>query len=195
MAWVFFLLAVALTVPILGLAILSAQWEAYLVAALFLAPFWFLWWKVVQLTRPRAQLRQFDLDELVQRDAGLRQFDLDELLQRDAALLEPDEESSLIDYAKEIEKERKRKTDLAWARRVIEDEASVERSSPGRKGIPRAVRHAVWSRDGGRCVECGSSEKLEFDHIIPLSRGGSNTERNIQLLCESCNRRKGATLG
>ena len=40
----------------------------------------------------------------------------------------------------------------------------------------------VWRRDQGRCVKCGSNEKLEFDHIIPLSRGGSNTFRNVQLL-------------
>ncbi|MGH9199405.1 MAG: HNH endonuclease [Acidimicrobiia bacterium] len=34
----------------------------------------------------------------------------------------------------------------------------------------------------------------EFDHIIPLATGGSNTERNVQLLCESCNRQKGARI-
>ena len=43
-------------------------------------------------------------------------------------------------------------------------------------------------------VECGSKEQLEYDHIIPVSRGGGNTERNIQLLCETCNRSKGATI-
>ncbi len=59
-----------------------------------------------------------------------------------------------------------------------------------RKSIPESVRHEVWRRDKGRCVECGSKEKLEFDHIIPVSKGGANTARNIQLLCESCNRKK-----
>nr|WP_319272371.1 HNH endonuclease [uncultured Draconibacterium sp.] len=59
-----------------------------------------------------------------------------------------------------------------------------------RKSIPKSVRHEVWRRDAGRCIECGSKEKLEFDHIIPVSRGGANTARNIQLLCESCNREK-----
>ncbi len=57
------------------------------------------------------------------------------------------------------------------------------------------VRREVWRRDQGRCVSCGSMEKLEFDHIIPVARGGSNTVRNIQLLCERCNRRKSSTLG
>lgn len=56
--------------------------------------------------------------------------------------------------------------------------------------ISKSVQREVWKRDEGRCVECKSKELLEFDHIIPFSRGGSNTVRNIQLLCESCNRKK-----
>ena len=64
-----------------------------------------------------------------------------------------------------------------------------------RQVIPEVVRHEVWRRDQGRCVRCGSQQRLEFDHVIPLSKGGSSTARNIQLLCEPCNRTKGATLG
>jgi hypothetical protein len=59
-----------------------------------------------------------------------------------------------------------------------------------REGIPTAVRRAVWARDNGRCAKCSSRERLEYDHIIPVSKGGSNTERNIELLCEACNRAK-----
>ena len=59
-----------------------------------------------------------------------------------------------------------------------------------RETIPESVRMLVWRRDGGRCVSCGSNERLEFDHIIPVIRGGSNTARNVQLLCERCNRSK-----
>jgi hypothetical protein len=62
---------------------------------------------------------------------------------------------------------------------------------PRREAIPRAVQREVWQRDGGRCVECNSKEKLCFDHIVPFSRGGSNVVRNLQLLCEGCNLSKG----
>jgi len=62
--------------------------------------------------------------------------------------------------------------------------------SPKREAISEEVRIFVWRRDGGRCAQCGSQERLEFDHIIPVSKGGSDTERNIQLLCEPCNRKK-----
>ena len=71
---------------------------------------------------------------------------------------------------------------------------NAKQQTPTRTPIPEAVRHAVWRRDEGRCVQCGSQESLEFDHIIPVSRGGANTERNLQLLCEPCNREKSAKI-
>lgn len=63
-----------------------------------------------------------------------------------------------------------------------------------RETIPNEVKMYVWQRDQGRCAKCGSNQYLEFDHIIPLSLGGSNTARNLQLLCEKCNREKGGNL-
>lgn len=63
-----------------------------------------------------------------------------------------------------------------------------------RESIPDDVRVFVWRRDEGRCVRCGSQEKIELDHIIPLAKGGSNTARNVQVLCERCNREKGTTV-
>ena len=56
--------------------------------------------------------------------------------------------------------------------------------------VPQRVKTEVWRRDQGRCVMCGSNQWLEYDHIIPVSKGGSNTARNIQLLCMNCNREK-----
>ena len=66
--------------------------------------------------------------------------------------------------------------------------------SARRERIPESVRLFVWQRDSGRCVQCGSNERLEFDHIIPIVEGGGSTERNVQLLCETCNRKKGKTI-
>ena len=68
------------------------------------------------------------------------------------------------------------------------------RSTGSRESIPEAVRSEVWRRDGGACVDCGSRERLEFDHIIPVSKGGANTVRNIELRCEVCSRSKGAKI-
>lgn len=63
-----------------------------------------------------------------------------------------------------------------------------------REPISKHVKNEVWQRDKGMCVSCGSKEKLEFDHIIPHSKGGSSTYRNLQLLCEKCNRTKHANI-
>ena len=60
-------------------------------------------------------------------------------------------------------------------------------SSTMARHIPDEVKREVWDRDGGRCVKCGKDEYLEFDHIIPHSRGGASTVGNVQLLCRRCN--------
>ena len=57
--------------------------------------------------------------------------------------------------------------------------------------IPANVKLEVWKRDKGRCVECGSTDNLHFDHIIPYSKGGSSlVAENIQLLCARHNLEK-----
>ena len=56
--------------------------------------------------------------------------------------------------------------------------------------IPLVVRREVWQRDKGFCLQCGSKKDLEFDHIIPWSKGGSNSVNNIQILCKKCNSAK-----
>lgn len=65
-----------------------------------------------------------------------------------------------------------------------------DRMPSKRELIPESVRIFVWRRDEGKCVQCGSRERLEYDHVIPVCKGGSSTARNIQLLCEQCNRKK-----
>ncbi|WP_067674343.1 HNH endonuclease [Nocardia miyunensis] len=69
--------------------------------------------------------------------------------------------------------------------------------APGRRDtrvIPPEIKAQVWHRDGGACIECGATHYLEFDHVIPLSRGGATSPGNLQVLCRSCNRAKGARI-
>jgi hypothetical protein len=56
--------------------------------------------------------------------------------------------------------------------------------------IPSEVKQQVWKRDGGKCVNCGSKRHLEYDHELPVSKGGSDTVNNIRILCKQCNRKK-----
>ena len=67
-----------------------------------------------------------------------------------------------------------------------------------RATIPEWVKRTIYYRDRGRCVLCNIDlsgivtlqNYEEFDHIVPLSQGGINDISNMQLLCESCNRKK-----
>jgi HNH endonuclease len=53
-----------------------------------------------------------------------------------------------------------------------------------RRVIPTHVKVQVWQRDRGRCVVCGRSDELHFDHVLPFSKGGTSiTAENVQLLC------------
>lgn len=100
------------------------------------------------------------------------------------------------------EEERKEKLRISQlkeeVKREMMDEGLLSEENDAylkRERIPQDIQDRVWNRDGGKCVMCGSREKLEFDHIIPFSRGGSNTYRNLQILCERCNRQKGNSIG
>jgi hypothetical protein len=104
---------------------------------------------------------------------------------------EPDEELQLRIKHKVLREEH----DLARIKREIEAIENMEKVPSARRArIPESVQRFVWQRDEGKCVKCGSREQLEFDHIIPVSKGGSNTARNIQLMCEPCNRQKGDSI-
>jgi 5-methylcytosine-specific restriction endonuclease McrA len=102
------------------------------------------------------------------------------------------DEEQKLEVANAVLKHEKRYTQL---RRQQEAYARIEHMDGARRErIPENVRLFVWQRDEGKCVKCGGIEKLEFDHIIPVAKGGSDTERNIQLLCEACNRSKGTNI-
>ncbi len=63
----------------------------------------------------------------------------------------------------------------------------LPQSEKASRSIPQKVKLEVWQRDQGRCVECGDTNYLEYDHIIPHSLGGATSVGNLQLLCRRCN--------
>lgn len=61
--------------------------------------------------------------------------------------------------------------------------------------IPTSVKMEVWKRDGGKCVICGATDELHFDHDLPYSLGGTSVRaENVQLLCRRHNLAKGAKI-
>lgn len=67
----------------------------------------------------------------------------------------------------------------------------VERS----RIIPTSVKLEVWARDRGKCVMCGATDELHFDHILPYSKGGTSLKaENVQLLCACHNLRKSSKI-
>ncbi|MEX2446021.1 MAG: HNH endonuclease [Dehalococcoidia bacterium] len=87
---------------------------------------------------------------------------------------------------------RRQETRLDRLRRIRA--ADEEHARSRRERIPDEVRAAVWHRDEGRCVRCGAEEDLQFDHVIPVARGGGVATENIQVLCGDCNRAKGESI-
>lgn len=55
-----------------------------------------------------------------------------------------------------------------------------------------SLRNYVFERDGFACTYCESTDDLECDHIMPVSRGGSSDLENLTTSCRLCNRAKGA---
>ncbi len=104
-------------------------------------------------------------------------------------VMDKNDAKSLVD-ASELYESEKLKKDIERAKTRLDTN-----TQPARVSIPEDVQIFVWNRDHGKCVNCKSNEKLEFDHIIPISKGGSNTARNLQLLCEKCNRQKSNKIG
>ena len=103
-----------------------------------------------------------------------------------------DEQLTMLASAEILEFEKKRTRRLTKAQAVLD--ARQREPTSKRESIPDDIKLIVWQRDGGKCVNCGSTQNLEYDHIIPISMGGSNTARNLQLLCQNCNRSKGGAI-
>ncbi|MGR0219513.1 HNH endonuclease [Agromyces sp. ZXT2-6] len=91
---------------------------------------------------------------------------------------------------------------MAWGQPSKDAEKAPEELARRLSGYQWAkVKEQVMLRDGMVCRTCGMRVELTLtprpsrahvDHIIPLSRGGTNAMANLQVLCQTCNLRKGA---
>ena len=111
-------------------------------------------------------------------------------------------------YAKDRKENWKTKEQPAWKGGITQYESNKKyrKNHPDRIAHLKARRYARKKGAKGshtlkeweelkknynyRCVYCGKKKKLTKDHIIPLSKGGSDYIRNIQPLCKSCNSKK-----
>lgn len=93
-----------------------------------------------------------------------------------------------------LDNTRKREIEREIRQEMI-DSGELYGDQPKRPPIPREVVDAIYRRDGGKCVYCGSTQNLQLDHIIPFSRGGATTIENLQLLCQKCNLEKSNKIG
>jgi len=89
-------------------------------------------------------------------------------------------------------RQRRQESQLERLRKIRVRAGDLERSR--RERIPDEVRTLVWERDDGVCVRCGAEEDLQFDHVIPVAKGGGTSVENIQVLCGDCNRQKSSSI-
>lgn len=139
---------------------------------------------------------QFEEDEKVRLDKELQEQELkkieDKKRKREESIKKLDDLKKQNIKNKILAEEKKR---------MLESEAINELIREGlintnygqkntRESIPTHIKVFVWNRDRQCCISCNSKSDLEFDHIIPVSKGGANSINNIQLLCRNCNRKK-----
>ena len=109
-----------------------------------------------------------------------------------------------VDASKRSYYEREREDIIARSKKWAENNPEkVRQAKTNNLRKRRAARHAgrgsftaqefreLCERYGNKCLACGDTEAvLEADHVVPLTRGGSDSINNIQPLCGSCNRKK-----
>jgi len=112
---------------------------------------------------------------VVRRDGTLVSLDTPSLTYQERAAVEMACEQRLGEYLQ-------RRGMATWDHRLIESEP-----------VPSDLRYRVLVAAGGKCQLCGvhsSERRIEVDHIVPRSLGGTNEMSNLQALCDECNRGK-----
>lgn len=85
------------------------------------------------------------------------------------------------------------RSNQAYDRRVAYQKANDARRLPPHEWT--LVRRRIFERDNYTCAYCGErGGNLQCDHIVPVTRGGSNEDENLTTSCAQCNMSKGALL-
>lgn len=136
------------------------------------------------LSKPKPEPTPEEIEEMLQR----RKEEAERWAKRRKELEREEMEKKIL------ERHRKRELEKAVRQDLI-DRGLLYGEQTKRPPIPREVVDAVYKRDGGRCVFCGSTENLQLDHIVPFSKGGATSVENLQLLCQKCNLEKSNKIG
>lgn len=109
--------------------------------------------------------------------------------------IENKEKLSLISRAWAALNSARRNDTLKKWRRANPDKVSVQKQNRRTREAGNVISNKEWEevleKYGNRCLCCGRSDvRITMDHVLPLSKGGTNTIDNVQPLCFSCNSRK-----
>jgi hypothetical protein len=142
-------------------------------------------------THATYSMEQYQQLEVEQRDTPVRIADVDGLTWwwfsdrfwwDDEAL----RASEVAEVVRERDRETMRKSDSSRrSLAVAAGELPAPQAGPDIE-IPDVVRRAVRRRDQARCVECGSTQELDYYLVVPMSKGGSVSTPNVELRCSSC---------
>lgn len=81
--------------------------------------------------------------------------------------------------------------EIEYALKAVKEKKILTELELKRKEFKKVSKRKILERDAYRCKQCGSYKSLHVDHIVPLSRGGTNDTDNLQALCAKCNLIKG----
>jgi 5-methylcytosine-specific restriction endonuclease McrA len=98
----------------------------------------------------------------------------------------------LLEYGRRYR--RKKKAEKLEKRRLRINARALKRHAL-KKNAPGTFTPEEWLKllefYGGKCLACGTAKDISIDHVVPLSKGGSNDITNLQPLCKPCNSSKG----